>query len=73
MPELDSGRRSTVSFLGWPGVVFSLALSAVIGSLVGIALIAVNKRNWSSRMPYGPYIAVAAVIWIFGGYKWLRH
>lgn len=61
------------AFLGWPGVLFSLALSAVIGSVVGIALIAVNKRSWSSRMPYGPYIAVAAVIWIFGGYKWLHH
>ena len=61
------------AFLGWPGVLFSLALSAVIGSLVGIALIVVNKRSWSSRMPYGPYIAIAAVIWIFGGYKWVRH
>jgi leader peptidase (prepilin peptidase)/N-methyltransferase len=61
------------AFLGWPGVLFSLAISAVIGSLVGIALIVVNKRSWSSRMPYGPYIAAAAMVWIFGGYKWLRH
>jgi leader peptidase (prepilin peptidase) / N-methyltransferase len=61
------------AFLGWPAVLFSLAISAVIGSLVGIALIVVNKRSWSSRMPYGPYIAVAAVIWIFGGYKWIHH
>jgi leader peptidase (prepilin peptidase)/N-methyltransferase len=60
------------AFLGWSGVLFSLALSAVIGSFVGVALIVANKRNWSSRMPYGPYIAVAAVIWIFGGYLWLR-
>jgi leader peptidase (prepilin peptidase)/N-methyltransferase len=58
------------AFLGWPGVVFSLMLSAIIGSVVGVGLIAVNKRHWSSRMPYGPYIAVAAVFWIFGGYKW---
>jgi len=61
------------AFLGWPGVLFSLALSAVAGSLVGIVLILANKRSWSSRMPYGPYIAVAAVIWIFGGYNWVRH
>jgi prepilin signal peptidase PulO-like enzyme (type II secretory pathway) len=26
-----------------------------------------RKREWSSRMPYGPYIALAAVIWIFYG------
>lgn len=59
------------AFLGWPAVIFSLALSACIGSLVGVALIVGNKRDWSSRMPYGPYIAVAAIVWIFGGYKWL--
>jgi leader peptidase (prepilin peptidase)/N-methyltransferase len=60
------------AFIGWPGVVFSLAISAVLGSCFGISMILLNKRNWSSRMPYGPYIAVASVIWIFGGYLWLR-
>jgi leader peptidase (prepilin peptidase)/N-methyltransferase len=54
-------------------VVFSLALSAVLGSIVSVGFVAANKRNWSSRIPYGPYIAAAAVIWIFGGYKWFRH
>ena len=28
---------------------------------------AVRRREWSSRVPYGPYIAVAAAIWIFAG------
>ncbi len=60
------------SFLGWPAVLFSLALSSVIGSAVGVALIALRKREWSARMPYGPYIAVAALIWIFGGYRLLN-
>jgi leader peptidase (prepilin peptidase) / N-methyltransferase len=60
------------AFLGWQAVLFSLALSSVIGSVTGVALIVMRKREWSARMPYGPYIAVAAVIWIFGGYKWLR-
>ncbi len=60
------------AFLGWPAVLFSLALSSVIGSVAGLALIAMRKRDWSARMPYGPYIAVAAVIWMFGGYRWLR-
>jgi leader peptidase (prepilin peptidase) / N-methyltransferase len=60
------------AFLGWPAVVFSLALSSVIGSVAGVALIALRRRDWSTRMPYGPYIALAAVIWIFGGYRWLK-
>jgi len=48
-------------------VLFSLMISSLIGAVVGIALIALGRREWSSRMPYGPYIALAAAIWIFGG------
>ena len=38
-----------------------------IGAFVGGTLILFRKQEWSSKLPYGPYIAVAAVIWIFGG------
>jgi leader peptidase (prepilin peptidase)/N-methyltransferase len=55
------------AFLGWQAVIFSLIASSLIGSLVGIGLIAARRREWSSRLPYGPYIAAAAAIWIFGG------
>jgi leader peptidase (prepilin peptidase)/N-methyltransferase len=59
------------AFLGWRAVLFSLAASSVIGSVAVGTLIALRRREWSTRLPYGPYIAVAAVIWIFGGYIWL--
>jgi leader peptidase (prepilin peptidase) / N-methyltransferase len=55
------------AFLGWQSVVFSLMVSSIIGSVVGVTLIALGKREWSSRLPYGPYIALAAVLWIFAG------
>lgn len=55
------------AFLGWQGVLFSLMASSLIGAIAGVALIGLRRREWSSRMPYGPYIAVAAVIWIFAG------
>jgi len=60
------------AFLGWPAVFFCLAISSLLGSIVGGTAIVFRKRDWSSRIPYGPYIAVGAVIWIFGGYQWLR-
>ena len=53
------------AFLGWQAVIFSLTVSAVIGAIVGVGLIACRKQEWSSRLPYGPYIALAATIWIF--------
>ena len=55
------------AFVGWQGVLFSLTISSIIGSIVGVTLILMRRREWSSRMPYGPYIALAAAIWIFGG------
>jgi leader peptidase (prepilin peptidase) / N-methyltransferase len=57
------------AFIGWQGAIFSLMVSSIIGAAFGIALIILGKREWSSRMPYGPYIAAAAVLWLFGGKK----
>jgi leader peptidase (prepilin peptidase)/N-methyltransferase len=59
------------AFIGWQAVFFSLMLSSMIGAAVGVTLIAMRRRQWSSRMPYGPYIALAAAIWIFGGKKFM--
>lgn len=53
------------AFLGWKAVIFSLMVSSAIGSVVGLTLMALGRRQ--SRLPYGPYIAMAAAIWIFAG------
>jgi leader peptidase (prepilin peptidase)/N-methyltransferase len=55
------------AFLGWQAVIFSLAVSSLIGAVVGITLVLLRRRELSSRLPYGPYIALAATIWIFAG------
>jgi leader peptidase (prepilin peptidase)/N-methyltransferase len=57
------------AFIGWQGALFSLMVSSMIGAVVGVLLILLRRREWSSRMPYGPYIALAAVFWLFGGQK----
>jgi leader peptidase (prepilin peptidase)/N-methyltransferase len=41
----------------------------VNGAAAGLVMILCQRREWSSRMPYGPYIALAAAIWMFGGEK----
>jgi leader peptidase (prepilin peptidase)/N-methyltransferase len=53
------------AFLGWQATIFSLMVSAVLGTLVSLGAIAVRRAEWSSRIPYGPYIALAAVIYMF--------
>jgi leader peptidase (prepilin peptidase)/N-methyltransferase len=64
------------AFLGWQAIFFSLVISSFIGSLVGITLVILRKRALSSRLPYGPYIALAAAIWVFAGrdlLQWYKH
>jgi leader peptidase (prepilin peptidase)/N-methyltransferase len=60
------------AFLGWPAVLFGLMVSSMIGSVVGLTAIALGRRQWSSRMPYGPYLALAAGLWMLGGREWVN-
>ena len=55
------------AFLGWQATVFSLVVSSFIGALVGGAMILLKRHERSSPIPYGPYIAAAAALWIFAG------
>ena len=59
------------AFLGWQATLFSLMVSSIIGAAVGVGLIALKKHEWSAKLPYGPYIALAAVIYMFGGKVWV--
>ncbi len=58
------------AFTGWQGVLFSLLGSSVAGLLINVGLIAVGRRHWSTRIPYGPYLAAAALFWVLGGRGW---
>jgi leader peptidase (prepilin peptidase) / N-methyltransferase len=53
------------AFLGWPAVVFTFMVSSCIGAVLGLTLIALRIMNRSSRLPYVPFISIAAAIWVF--------
>jgi leader peptidase (prepilin peptidase)/N-methyltransferase len=55
------------AFLGWKAVLFTIMVSSLAGSIVGITLVMAKRKDMQSRIPYGPYLALAAVIWIFWG------
>ena len=55
------------AFFGWTSVLFTLLVSSILGGTVGMLLILMRQRAWTSRIPFGPYIVAAAVIWMFGG------
>ena len=55
------------AFLGWRAVLFSIFAGSVFGSLVGLITLVVGKRVWSAKLPFGPYLASGALIWMFFG------
>jgi leader peptidase (prepilin peptidase) / N-methyltransferase len=55
------------AFLGPTAALFSVLASSVTGGAVSVGLILARKKDWQSRIPYGPYIALGAGIWIFYG------
>jgi leader peptidase (prepilin peptidase)/N-methyltransferase len=55
------------TFVGWQGILFTIAAASFLGAAFGITAIAVGKRERSAKIPFGPYLAMAAVIWLFWG------
>jgi len=55
------------AFLGWEAVIFTLVISSLIGAIYGGVMVALRKHNWSGRLYFGPFLALAATIWIFWG------
>ncbi len=60
------------AFLGWRAVLFSVFGGSLLGSLVGIGTMLLGKRAWSAKLPFGPYLAAGALIWMFFGDALLR-
>lgn len=53
--------------LGWKAVPFVIMSSAIVGSIVGLILARKQKNGLKSAIPFGPYLALGAVLYIFGG------
>jgi len=55
------------AFIGWKLVLLTLFFSSLIGSVIGIILIVAGKANMQSKIPFGPYICLGAIIALFFG------
>jgi leader peptidase (prepilin peptidase) / N-methyltransferase len=60
------------AFCGWRAVLFSIFAGSLLGSLIGLATLVLGKRVWSAKLPFGPYLAAGALIWIFFGQEFVR-
>ncbi len=59
------------AFLGWRAVLCSIFAGSLIGSFVGLTSMAFGRRAWSAKIPFGPYLALGALLWMFFGERLL--
>jgi leader peptidase (prepilin peptidase)/N-methyltransferase len=55
------------AWLGWQMLPLAILASSMVGAVVGIALIVFARHGRSIPIPFGPYLAAAAVIALFWG------
>ena len=55
------------AFLGWKAMLLTLVLSSLVGSVVGLGLIATHRGDMKYALPFGTFLAAAAMLSIFVG------
>ncbi|MCY6370905.1 prepilin peptidase [Clostridium ganghwense] len=59
-------------YLGWKLTALMLFLSVILGAVIGVLLIITKKKSRKDYIPFGPYIAMGAMIAVFWGEEILR-
>ncbi len=55
--------------LGWPGALVALFLAYIIGAVVSLLMVAMGKKQWGGKVPFGTFLTLATVISLFWGDK----
>ncbi|GBC59620.1 prepilin peptidase [Desulfonema ishimotonii] len=55
------------ALLGWKGVLFTIFVSSAVGTIVGVTVMLYTRKNMKLAIPYGPFLAIGAITYIFSG------
>lgn len=64
------------AFLGLVAVPFIIFVSSLLGSVIGLALMALQGKDRHLAIPFGPYLALGAILYLFYGpqlINWYLH
>lgn len=55
------------AWLGVQSILLVIVISSALGSIIGLSLMAIQRKNFKSAIPFGPFLAGAALIYLFWG------
>lgn len=55
------------AILGWTAIPFVILAASLLGSLVGILAAIRTKSGMQTAIPFGPYLALGAILFLLGG------
>ena len=55
------------ALVGWKGVLFTIFVSSAVGTISGIIIMLLTKKTMKLAIPFGPFLAFGAVLYIFYG------
>ncbi|MEN6483861.1 MAG: prepilin peptidase [Syntrophobacteraceae bacterium] len=55
------------AFLGLPGVLLTIMVSSIVGTLAGLPVMWRSREGMSTRIPFGPFLAIGAICYLFWG------
>lgn len=53
------------AFQGWQAVPFVIFASSLLGTIIGLGAMIKQKKGGQTRIPYGPFLAVASLLYLF--------
>lgn len=59
-------------FLGWKSLIFILLFSSFLGAVVGVFAMVIKKQDMKYAIPFGPFLSMAAVAYLFWGDAFMR-
>jgi len=59
------------AFTGWQAVLFTILAASVLGTVFAVIHRLTGKAEWGAKIPFGPYLAMGAALWVFYGPQFL--
>ena len=60
------------AILGWQSLISTIFAGCCLGAIVGVGMMVVNKSGRRTELPFGPWLAIGALLYVFFDFEFFR-